>query len=109
MQYIFVAYVYDINAIIVQPMPSRTSASFISTFSKIFAILCTRNYQPTLNVMENECSKAVENYIRANKMDIQLVPPHNHRVNAAERAIAMFQEHFVTALATVDTLCPLQL
>ncbi len=38
MQYIFVAY-YDINTIIVQPMPSRTNASFISAFSEIFAIL----------------------------------------------------------------------
>ncbi len=42
-------------------------------------------------------------------MDIQLVPLHNHHVNTAERSIAMFKEHFVTAFATVDTLCPLQL
>jgi hypothetical protein len=42
-------------------------------------------------------------------MKIQLVPPHNHRVNAAERAIGTFNEHFVAALATVDMLCPLQL
>ncbi len=42
-------------------------------------------------------------------MDIQLVPPHNHRVNAAERAITTFKEHFVAALATVDMICPLQL
>ena len=42
-------------------------------------------------------------------MDIHLVPPHNHRVNAAERAIATFKEHFITDLATVDRNCPLQL
>jgi hypothetical protein len=42
-------------------------------------------------------------------MEIQLVPPHNHRINAAERAISTFKEHFVAALATVDMLCPLQL
>jgi hypothetical protein len=42
-------------------------------------------------------------------MDIHLVPPHNHRVNAAERAIATFKEHFISALATVDKNCPLQL
>jgi hypothetical protein len=42
-------------------------------------------------------------------MDIQLVPPHNHCFNAAEDAIATFKEHFVTALATVDILCSLQL
>ncbi len=53
--------------------------------------------------------KAVEKHIRANKMDIQLVPLHNNHVNAAECAITMFKEHFVAALATVDMLCRLQL
>jgi hypothetical protein len=42
-------------------------------------------------------------------MKIQLVPPHNHGINAAERAIGTVKEHFVAALATVDMLCPLQL
>jgi hypothetical protein len=64
---------------------------------------------PQLNVMDNECSKAVERHIRTKKLDIQLVSPHNHRVNAAERAITTFKEHFVTALATVNMNCPLQL
>jgi hypothetical protein len=109
MQYIFVACICHINAIIVQPMLSCTNALFISAFSKIFAILRVRNYQLTLNMMDNECSKAVKKYSRANKMDIQLVPLHNHHVNAAECAIAMSKEHFVAALATVNTLCPLQL
>jgi hypothetical protein len=42
-------------------------------------------------------------------MNIQLVPLHNHGVNAAERTIATFKEHFAAVLATVDMLCPLQL
>ena len=42
-------------------------------------------------------------------MNIQLVPLHNHRVNAAELAITTFKEHFVAALTTVDMICPLQL
>jgi hypothetical protein len=59
--------------------------------------------------MDNECSKAVKKHIHSNKMEIQLVPLHNHHINAAERAIRIFKEHFVAALATVDMLCPLQL
>ena len=109
MQYIFVTYIYDLNAIIVRPMPSRTDAAFITAFNDIFATLRQRNYKPQLNVMDNECSKAVERHIRAKKLAIQLVPPHNHRVNVAERAIATFKEHFIAALATVDMDCPLQL
>jgi hypothetical protein len=59
--------------------------------------------------MDNECSTAFERYIWSEKIKIQLVPPHNHRANAAERAIATFKEHFIAALATVNQLCPLQL
>ncbi len=51
----------------------------------------------------------VEKYIWSEKINIQLVPPHKHRANAAEQAIATFKEHFIAALATVDQLCSLQL
>jgi hypothetical protein len=90
-------------------MPSRTDSSFIAVFSKVFLILRARDYQPALNVMDNKCSKVVEKHIQSNKMNIQLVPPHNHHVNAAEGAIATFKKHFVATLATVDMPCPLQL
>jgi hypothetical protein len=84
MIYIFVVYIYDLNAIIVRPMALRTDTSFIASFTKVFAILRARNYQPALNIIDNECSKAVEKHIRTNRMTIQLVPPHNHCVNAAK-------------------------
>jgi hypothetical protein len=58
--------------------------------------------------MDNECSTTVERYNQSEKINIQHVPPHNHRANAAEQAIATFKEHFIAALATVDQLCPLQ-
>jgi hypothetical protein len=35
-------------------------------------------------------------------MNYQLVPPHCHITNAAERAIRTFKEHFKAGLATVD-------
>jgi hypothetical protein len=108
MQYIFVVYIYNLNAIIVQLMPSCTEVLFIATFSKVSAVLRTCNCQPAVNVVDNKCSKVVEKHIRANKMDIQLIPLHNPCVNAAERAITMFKEHFVATLATFDMLCPLQ-
>ncbi len=38
-----------------------------------------------------------------------LVKPHNHGVNAAERAIQTFKAHFISTLATTDSEFPLQL
>jgi hypothetical protein len=64
---------------------------------------------PTLNVTDNECSKTVEAYIKSNKINIHLVPPHNHCIDTAECAIAAFKEHFIAGLAMVDRSCPLQL
>jgi hypothetical protein len=109
MQYIFVAYVYDLNVIIVRAMPTRTNAAMITAFKEVIPVLRTRRYRPALNLMDNKCSTAVEQYICSEKINIQLVPPHNHRANASERAITTFKEHFIAALATVDQLCPLQL
>ncbi len=40
---------------------------------------------------------------------MQLVEPHNHRVNAAERAIQTFKDAFIATLATTDSEFPLQL
>jgi len=81
----------------------------VTAFREVITTLKTGGYCPALNVMDNECFAAVEKYIRSEQINIQLVPPHNHRVNAAERAIATFKEHFIAALATVDMHCPLQL
>jgi hypothetical protein len=100
MIYIFIAYIYELYAIIVRPMALRTDATIIAAFTKVFAILRARNYQPALNLMDNECTKAVEKLIPANRMMIQLVPPHNYCVNIAD---------FVAALVTINNLCPLQL
>ena len=47
----------------------------IAAFKDILATLNTRGYAPTLNVMDNECSKAVEAHIWSNNMDIHLAPP----------------------------------
>jgi hypothetical protein len=59
MQYVFVAYIYDLNAIIVRAMPSRTNASMVQVFTKVISILKSGGYHLALNVMDNECSSTV--------------------------------------------------
>jgi hypothetical protein len=109
MQHILVAYIYDLNDIFVRAMLSKNNTAMITAFTKILATLAAHGHKPTLNVTDNKCSKTVEAYIKSNKMDIHLVPPHNHQVNVAELAIATFKEHFIVGLATVNRNCPLQL
>jgi hypothetical protein len=109
MQYVFVAYIYDLNAIFVCAMPSKTDGTMIAAFMDLFANCNAHGHSPTLNVMDNECSKAIEVHIRSNHIDIHLVPPHNHQVNAGKRVIATFKEHFIFTLTTVNKNCPQQL
>jgi hypothetical protein len=105
MQYIFVVYIYDST----QSSSAQCLPKLMHPSSPPSQILRTWDYQPALNVIDNECSKAVKRHIQSNKMEIQLISLHNHCVNVAERAISTFKEHFVAALATLDMLCPLQL
>ncbi len=76
MQYIFVMYIYNLNAILVCAMPSKNNAAMITAFNKILATLAARGFKSTLNITNNKCSKMVEAYIKSNKMGIHLVPPH---------------------------------
>jgi hypothetical protein len=59
--------------------------------------------------MDNEASAALKSYFTEQDMTYQLVPPHCHRHNAAERAIRTFKEHFVAGLASVDPDFPMHL
>ncbi len=57
MQYMFVAYIYNLNAIIIRAMPSCTNASITSmvkAFTEVLSILKSGGYDPALNVMDNK-------------------------------------------------------
>ncbi len=47
--------------------------------------------------------------IKSNKMDFQLVPPHDHCRNLAKKAIQTFKDHFVAILCGADKSFPLHL
>jgi hypothetical protein len=52
MQYIFVAYIYDLNAIFVHAMLSKNDAAVITAFTKILVTLAARGYKPSLNAKD---------------------------------------------------------
>ena len=90
-------------------MPLRTDASMVKAFTDIYDYLDARKCKPKLHVLDNECSRAVQNYVTSKNVTIQLVEPYNHRVNAAKSAVQKVKSNFKSALATLDKNCPLQL
>ena len=93
MNYILVAYICNINAILVRPMAIRCDATMIYTFKDIYEYLKVRNLAPKLQILDNECFKAVQKYIKSEKVEIQLVETHNRQVNAAEPEVKTIKYH----------------
>ena len=106
-EYIFVLYHYDSNATFAEPVKNRQAATLTKAWEKINAILKARGEQPLLYILDNEISKDLRKAFTKNKVDIQLVPPHMHRRNTAERAIRTFKNHFLADLASCDPGFPL--
>ena len=102
MVYIMVCYLHDRNTVIVRSMASRTNAFIVKAFKEVIKYFDSKGCTPILNVMDKKCFKAVEEaYISSQDVDIQLDSPRNHHVNAAEKAIVTFKEHFIAALPTL--------
>jgi hypothetical protein len=71
--------------------------------------MMAKSFKPKLQTIDNEASAALKSYFTEKEMNYQLVPPHCHRTNAAERVIRTFKEHFKAGLATVDPDFPAHL
>jgi hypothetical protein len=100
--YLLVVYDYDSNAILAEPMKNRQGKSIVAAYQTIHTLLVSRGLRPILQRLDNEASSLLRNFLQKEHIDFQLVPPHNHRRNAAERAIRTFKNHFVTILCGTD-------
>ena len=60
--------------------------------------------------MDNECPQELKEIIAdQHKNKLELVPPHDHRTNPAEKCIDTFRCNFVSGLSAMDTNFPLHL
>jgi hypothetical protein len=106
---VLVIYHYASNAILGVPLKNMEDITVFNAYKKQFDFLTSKGFSLKLNVMDNQASKQIRRFLTAQECELLLVEPHNHRVNAAERAIQTFKDHFVSALATTDSEFPLQL
>jgi hypothetical protein len=107
--YVMVCYVYDCNYVKVIPIKSRSASDWVKAYDHIHQELTAKGFKPKLQTLDNEASAALKHFFTANDVEYQLVPPHCHRRNAAERAIRTFKEKFVAGLSSVDPTFPLHL
>ena len=107
--YILVVYDHDSNMIFAEPMKTRSGNDHLAAYKRIHTLLTSRGLKPQLQRLDNEASTQLKNFLSDNQIDFQLVPPHAHRRNAAERAIRVFKNHFIAGLSSTDPSFPLHL
>jgi hypothetical protein len=107
--YVMVVYSFDCNYIKSVAMKSKSVSEWLNFFGGIFQELTSRGLKPNIKTIDNDASSALKSYFTENDMPYQLLPPHCHRCNAAERAIRTFKEHFVAGLSSVDPDFPMYL
>ena len=90
---VFVLYDWTTNAILSELVGNRKSEMLVRIFKEKIDYLTKRGFEPKFNIMDNVASKAVRKYLEDEDIGLQLVEPHNHRVNAAERTVCGFKHH----------------
>lgn len=108
-KYIMVLCEIDGNQILVESMTNRTEGTLIKTHKKLIERLKSKGIHPKIHYLDNEVSEAYKEAIRDMQMEYQLITPHVHRANIAEKAIQTFKGHFISIMARVDDSFPLHL
>jgi hypothetical protein len=106
---LLVVYHYKAKAILATPIAGLDDLTIFNVYQSIFEDLASKGFKPKLNVMDNQATKHIKKFLTEEECKLQLVEPHNHCVNAAERAIQTFKDTFIAALAMNDCNFPLQL
>jgi hypothetical protein len=98
--YVFILYDYDSNSILSIPLKNRQAKSIADAWKLCYIHLKNNGHAPDLHILDNECSDLLKAAFHKYNIDLQRVPPHSHRRNAAERAIQTWKNHFLSGLAT---------
>jgi hypothetical protein len=74
--YLMVLYDYDSNAILAEAIPNRTKQSLLTAFKKLHAQLCAVGLRPNYQCLDNECSNIMKQFMTAQGIKYQFVPPN---------------------------------
>lgn len=107
-QYISVLYDYNTNAILTEPLNSHRNRN-TQGIHKITCLLDKKGFWPETHWLDNEASEALKRFNDNQQVTFQLVSPHMHRQNAAERAIRAWKNHLVVGLCSTETHFPMHL
>ena len=106
-EYILIGFHYDANSIIAHPVKNRKGPTLIQAWEHLHHTFGKAGVAPDVWILDNEISYDLKTAFDINNTKFQLVPPHSHRRNAAERAIQTWKNHFKAGLASAHPNFPL--
>ena len=84
-KYIMVLHDCNSYSILAAPFKNKSLAKQLQATTVLHFYLKTRGLTPKMHFMDNECPGNVKYYLQANTIKYQIVPPHVHHTNAAEK------------------------
>jgi hypothetical protein len=83
---------YISTAILAKPITNLNGHSIFNAYRDLSESMERKGYKPQMNVMDNQATKYINRFFTEKECDLQVVEPHNRRVNAAKRAIKTFKD-----------------
>ena len=84
------------------------AATLVEAWEKTHKRLKQNGHKANTYILDNEFSGDLKYALEAADIKYQLVPPGQHRRNAAERAIRTFKNHFLSCLVTCHPSYPIR-
>ena len=104
-----VTYDHDSNTIHDEPMKNRSGPELLKSYTAIHNLLSERGLAPKIHYLNNECPTVLQKFMTAKDKRFQLVLPHPHRRNSAERVIQTFKNHLIAGLASINKNPPVHI
>ena len=105
----YCAYHYDSNKVFKRGLRNKKKEPLLEAHQDVYKHLKLAGCKPIYHRLDNEAPSNVLEFLKENGVDFQLAPPHDHKTNAAERAIRTAKNHFIAGLATCEKDFPLKL
>jgi hypothetical protein len=77
-------YHYKTKAILITPILGLDSECILEAYKSNFKYLVSKGFKSMVNVMDNKATKFMKAYLTPQKVTLQSVKPHNHRVDPVE-------------------------
>ena len=74
----FIMYRYRTNTILATLIANLDDKSIFEAYKTNFEMLEAKGYKPQVNIIDNQATKFIKQFLTKNECTLQLVEPHNH-------------------------------